>query len=310
MCYDKLGVKRPACLAGRCESDGNGEIISAVNGISVAQEDAEILKALQHGNNSDICRLKNEAHMKEIDGMIFGIRAIIEAINAGKEVEKVLIKRGLQSELYGELKKLIKDHNLPVQEVPGEKLDRVTRKNHQGCIAFISPVEFQNAEEIVYSLFEKGKVPLLLIADRVTDVRNFGAICRTAECAGVDAVIIPARGSAQLNADAVKTSAGAIMRIPICRSMNLKDTLRMLSNSGVQLFAATEKATDVIYTGDFTVPTAIIVGSEEDGVSPEYLRLCDHSFQIPMMGDIASLNVGAAAAIMLFEVVRQRVATV
>jgi len=243
----------------------------------------------------------------EYKGMIFGIRAIIEAIEAGKEIDKILIKKGLKNELFGELSDLIKLRNLPTQQVPIEKLNRVTRKNHQGCIAFISPIEYQDAEEIVYRLFEEGKTPLVLVLDRVTDVRNFGAICRTAECAGVDAIIIPARGSAQINADMVKTSAGAILRVPICRSMNLKLTLQMLANSGITLIGGTEKAQASIYDADLSIPAAIIMGSEEDGISPEYLKMCNSTCQIPLQGEIASLNVGSATAVVLFEAVRQRI---
>lgn len=250
--------------------------------------------------------VQKKSKMKDNSGLIFGIRAIIEAIEAGKEVEKILIKRGLQNELYGELKQLIKLHKLPTQQVPIEKLNRVTRKNHQGCIAYISPIEFQNAEETIISLFEQGKTPLLLLLDRVTDVRNFGAICRTAECAGVDAIIIPSRGSAQINADTVKASAGAVMRLPICRCENLKDILEFIANSGIQIHGASEKASDTIYSADFTTPTAFIMGSEEDGISPEYLKRCTNTCKIPLMGEIASLNVGAATSVVLFEAVRQR----
>jgi 23S rRNA (guanosine2251-2'-O)-methyltransferase len=246
--------------------------------------------------------------MSESKNLVFGIHAVIESIKSGKEIERVLLKRGLRSEMLAELTNLAKERSIPCQTVPPEKLDRVSRKNHQGCIAFVSPVEYQDADELITRAFESGKAPMFLFLDRITDVRNFGAICRTAECAGVDAVIVPSRGAAQLNADAVKASAGALMRIPICRSMNLKESLRYAKESGLRLIGVTEKAPGGIFETDLTGPIALILGSEEDGISPEYLKMCDITVSIPMAGHIASLNVGSAAAISLFETVRQRCA--
>jgi 23S rRNA (guanosine2251-2'-O)-methyltransferase len=239
-------------------------------------------------------------------GLTFGTHPVIEAIRSGKEIEKILIQQGLRSENYHELMQLVKEKKIPFQFVPAEKLNRVTARNHQGIIAFVSPVEFQHAEDIVPMLYEMGKQPLLLILDRVTDVRNFGAIVRTAECAGVDAIIIPARGSAQINADAVKTSAGALFRVPVCRSHNLKSTIDFLKDSGIKIIACTEKARENYFTPDFTEPVAVMMGSEEDGISGEYLKKADQSVLIPMKGDIASLNVSVAAGIILFEAARQR----
>ncbi len=244
---------------------------------------------------------------KEKSNFIFGTRTAIEAIRAGKEVDKIFIQKGLNNELFAELRKLIADGNIPHQFVPIEKLDRITGKNHQGVICFLSEITFHNIENLLPGIYEKGTVPLLLILDKVTDVRNFGAICRTAECSGVNAIIIPTRGSAQINADAVKTSAGALQLIPVCREDNLKNTIIFLKESGVQIVACTEKTDDYYYSLDFTQPTAIIMGSEEDGISGEYLKLCDHKAKIPLLGEIQSLNVSVACGVLLYEVVKQRV---
>ncbi len=244
---------------------------------------------------------------KEKSNFIFGTRTAIEAIRAGKEVDKIFIQKGLNNELFAELRKLITDGNIPHQFVPIEKLDRITGKNHQGVICFLSEITFHNIENLLPGIYEKGTVPLLLILDKVTDVRNFGAICRTAECSGVNAIIIPTRGSAQINADAVKTSAGALQLIPVCREENLKNTIIFLKESGVQIVACTEKTDDYYYSLDFTQPTAIIMGSEEDGISGEYLKLCDHKAKIPLLGEIQSLNVSVACGVLLYEVVKQRV---
>ncbi len=244
---------------------------------------------------------------KEKSNFIFGTRTAIEAIRAGKEVDKIFIQKGLNNELFAELRKLITDGNIPHQFVPIEKLDRITGKNHQGVICFLSEITFHNIENLLPGIYEKGAVPLLLILDKVTDVRNFGAICRTAECSGVNAIIIPTRGSAQINADAVKTSAGALQLIPVCREENLKNTIIFLKESGVQIVACTEKTDDYYYSLDFTQPTAIIMGSEEDGISGEYLKLCDHKAKIPLLGEIQSLNVSVACGVLLYEVVKQRV---
>lgn len=242
----------------------------------------------------------------EKDTMIYGVRPVIEALQAGKEIEKVLVATGLKSELFPELRKLLNENDIPMQYVPIEKLNRVTRQNHQGVIAFVSPIDYEDYEQIIPALFDIGRNPLVLILDRITDVRNFGAIARTAECAGVDAIIVPSRGSALMGADAVKTSAGALFKIPVCRSVNLKDTIDYMKACGLQIVAATEKATDYHFQIDLTLPTAIMLGSEEDGVSPEYLKRCDQRVRIPMAGEIESLNVSVAAGVILFEAVKQR----
>jgi 23S rRNA (guanosine2251-2'-O)-methyltransferase len=240
------------------------------------------------------------------DTMIYGTRPVIEALQAGKEIEKVLVVNGLRSEQFPELRQLMNDKDIPMQYVPLEKLNRVTRQNHQGVIAFVSPIVYEDYEQIVPALFDIGRNPLVLILDRITDVRNFGAIARSAECAGVDCIIVPARGSALMSADAVKTSAGALYKIPVCRSQNLKDTIDYVKACGLQVIAASEKATEYHFQADFTLPTAIIMGSEEDGVSYEYIKRCDKTIRIPMVGEIESLNVSVAAGIILFEAVKQR----
>jgi len=244
--------------------------------------------------------------VKQDKDFIFGIRPVIEAINSGKNIDKLMIRKGLRGELYYELMTLVKQFEIPVQIVPNERINRVTPKNHQGVLAFISPIEFQNIEQILPSLYEKGKVPLIVILDKVTDVRNFGAISRTAECGGVDAVIIPDKGSARISADAVKTSAGALHKVPVCRVKSLTKTIHFLKDSGVQIIAATEKASDYYYQVEFTLPTAILMGAEDRGVAIEYLKICDKMVKIPVLGEIESLNVSVAASIMIYEAVKQR----
>jgi len=236
----------------------------------------------------------------------YGIHPVLEAIKSGKEIEKILIRRGLKNESTAEIFKICLERNIPVQEVPIEKLNKVTMKPHQGIVAFLGLVEYQDIENIIPFLFEQGKVPLLLILDRITDVRNVGAICRSALCAGADAVIVPSRGTAQLNEDAMKSSAGAIHQIPICRSYNLKETIKFLKDSGIKVIGITEKTKSTIYEVGLNEPVVLILGSEEDGISAEYLKLCDATCRIPMHGPVESLNVSAAAAVTLFEVVRQR----
>ncbi|SCD21709.1 tRNA/rRNA methyltransferase [Proteiniphilum saccharofermentans] len=243
--------------------------------------------------------------MKEKE-MIFGIRAVIEAVEAGKDMDKVLVKRELSGELFLELQELLRRYEIPMQKVPVERIDRITRKNHQGVIAFTSAVTYQKLENVVPLLYEEGKIPFILVLDGVTDVRNFGAIARTCEVAGVDAIVIPERGSVSVNADAIKTSAGALHSIPVCREKSLKEAIVFLRNSGIKVVAATEKATS-FYTGtDFSVPAAIVMGSEDAGVAPEHLRICDELVRIPQSGTIQSLNVSVAAGVLIYEVVRQR----
>lgn len=240
--------------------------------------------------------------------MVFGIRAIIEAIKSGKEIENLYLQRGLTGGIILELRALINDQEIGFQLVPVEKLNRLTPKNHQGAVAFISPISYDKIENIIPSIYEKGEVPLILILDGITDVRNFGAIARTAECAGVHALIVPSKGSAQINPDAIKTSAGALYKIPVCRHDSLFKTAKFLQESGLQLVACTEKTNDYLYKPDYTVPTAIIMGSEENGISTELIRIADHLAKIPMYGEIESLNVSVSAGILLYEAVRQKIA--
>lgn len=244
--------------------------------------------------------------MKQDKDFIFGTRAVIEAVKSGKQIDKLMIKSGLKGELFFELIELVKDLQIPVQYVPNERINRITMKNHQGVLAFISPIEFQNIENILPNLFESGKTPLFVILDKVSDVRNFGAITRSAECASVDAIIIPEKGSARISADAVKTSAGALHKIPVCRVKSLSNTIKFLQESGLQIVAATEKASELYYQIDFTLPTAILMGAEDRGVAIEYLKVADKMVKIPILGEIESLNVSVAASILMYEAVKQR----
>jgi 23S rRNA (guanosine2251-2'-O)-methyltransferase len=238
---------------------------------------------------------------------VFGIHAVIETIRAGKEIDKLLVQRDLGA--AGNLAELLQtahEHNVPVQRVPKERLDRVTRKNHQGVIAFVSAVNYAKLHNVISDVYERGQTPLILILDRITDVRNFGAIARTAECAGVHALVIPTKGAAQINADAVKTSSGALNFIPVCREESLVRTVTFLQESGLQVVACTEKAENLLYKTDLSGPTAIVMGSEEDGISNELIRKADVIAKIPQIGQIASLNVSVAAGVMIYEVIRQR----
>lgn len=243
--------------------------------------------------------------MKEKE-MIFGIRAVMEAVEAGKDIDKVLVKRELSGDLFMELQQLLRTYEIPLQRVPLERIDRLTRKNHQGVIAFTSAVTYQKLENIVPMLYEEGKNPFILVLDGVTDVRNFGAIARTCEVAGVHAIVIPARGSVTVNADAIKTSAGALHTIPVCREQNLKEAIIFLKNSGIKIVAATEKAADFYTDCDFSVPTAIVMGAEDTGVATDHLRVSDELIKIPQSGNIQSLNVSVAAGVLIYEVIRQR----
>ncbi len=244
--------------------------------------------------------------MTEHHKIIFGIRAVIEAVQAGIEIDKILIKRDIHSDLSRELFSVLKGTLIPVQRVPVERIDRITGKNHQGVLAFVSPIVYQQTADLVPFLFEAGKNPLFIMLDGVTDVRNFGAIARTCECAGVDALIIPIRGSASVNADAVKTSAGALHSLPVCRELSLKSTLQFLKESGFKLVAATGKGSFDFTQVDYAGPTCIILGSEDKGIANDHLVLCDEWVRIPMFGRIESLNVSVAAGILVYEAVKQR----
>ncbi|MEI7980882.1 MAG: 23S rRNA (guanosine(2251)-2'-O)-methyltransferase RlmB [Bacteroidota bacterium] len=237
---------------------------------------------------------------------IYGIRPAIEAIKSGKELEKIFLQNGLKGEGFRELFNFIRELEIPFQFVPVEKLNRLSRQNHQGVIAYVSEITYQRIEDLVPYVFEQGRQPLFLILDRITDVRNVGAIARTAECAGVDGLLIPSRGSAQINSDAIKTSAGALYKLPVVRCNDMRESIRFLKESGLTIFAATEK-TEVKYTtSDFNKPMALILGSEGEGISEEYLRMTDHKVSIPLQGEIDSLNVSVASGVILFEILRQR----
>lgn len=235
--------------------------------------------------------------------IVFGIQSVLETLRAGKEIDRLLVQRELGNIEVLEFARL---RGVPVQKVPAEKLDRITRKNHQGVIAFVAAVHYAQLDNVVADAFERGQTPLLLLLDRVTDVRNFGAIARTAEAAGVHALVIPTKGAAQINADAMKTSSGALNFLPVCREEDLTKTVRRLQESGIRVVACTEKVTETIYGVDFTGPTAVVLGSEEDGISEELLRLADDLGCIPMQGRVGSLNVSVANGVVLYEAIRQR----
>lgn len=239
---------------------------------------------------------------------VFGVQSVTETLNADKPIDKLFIQRELSKASPKVIYVLeeAKKRAIPIAKVPLEKLNRITRKNHQGMIAFISVVRYQPLSNIIPQLYEEGKVPLILILDRVTDVRNFGAITRTAECAGVHAIVIPSKGAAQVNSDAMKTSSGALNYLPVCREPNLDKTIVFLQESGLQIVACTEKTEDSIYLPDYTAPTAIVMGSEEDGISQALIRKADHLAKIPLQGNIGSLNVSVATSIIVYEAVRQR----
>lgn len=239
---------------------------------------------------------------------IYGIRAVMEAIEAGREIDKVLIKKDLGGELATELTTLLKGTQIPVQRVPVEKLNRITRKNHQGVIASISAITYHRLDHLVPELYEEGRLPFIVILDGITDVRNFGAIARTAECAGVDAIVIPDAGSVTVGADAVKTSAGALLRLPVCRVHNLGQAVTYLQENGYQLVGVTEKASVNYTLASYDGPIALVMGAENNGISPHILKACDSKVAIPMFGEIGSLNVSVAAGIVMYEVVRQRLA--
>jgi 23S rRNA (guanosine2251-2'-O)-methyltransferase len=246
-----------------------------------------------------------KAGMKD-EGMIFGIRAVMEAVQSGKEIDKLLVKKDLQGESVKELLTLLKERGIRYQRVPPEGLNRITRKNHQGVIAYVSAVTYHRLEDLVPSLFEQGKDPFLVLLDGITDVRNFGAIARTCECAGVDALVIPSKESVTVNADAMKTSAGALNLLPVCREHSIRGAIRYLRDCGVKVVAASEKAVGNYTEITYNLPVAIVTGAEDKGIAAENLRLCDETVKIPQYGTIASLNVSVATAVLIYEAVRQR----
>lgn len=249
---------------------------------------------------------KNYPRRSRTEQIVYGVHSVTEALQAGREIEKAIIQNNVHGEWLPAIRKLLNEREIPTQFVPAEAMNRMVKGNHQGIAAFISPIDYQAIESVIPMIYEAGQVPLILVLDRITDVRNLGAIARTAECCGVHALVVPARGSAQINADAVKTSSGALMNIPVVRSMNLKHTLSYMKESGLKIAAATEKSEKPLWALDFTGPFALILGAEDTGVSAEYLRFCDEMAIIPMQGQLASLNVSVAAGMFLYEALRQR----
>lgn len=238
---------------------------------------------------------------------IFGIRAIIEAIESGSSINKVYLQKGLRGDLYFQLEKLLKKNKISSSLVPTEKLDRLSKhNNHQGAVAKISPIEFHDLEELIETTLENNNTPLFLLLDQLSDVRNFGAIIRTAECTGVNGIIIQKSGSAPVNAETIKTSAGAAFKMPICKVDHIKDAIFQLQASDIKLVAATEKTEDSVFDVDFKQPVAIIMGSEHKGVSNSVLKMVDYRAKLPLLGDIESLNVSVACGAFLYECVRQR----
>ncbi|WP_373518798.1 23S rRNA (guanosine(2251)-2'-O)-methyltransferase RlmB [Pricia sp.] len=237
---------------------------------------------------------------------IYGIRAVIEAISANEPMDKVFIQKGLKGDLSKELEGLIRKNGINSSYVPIEKLNRLTKNNHQGVVANISPIIFYDLEELVAKVLERDKIPLFLLLDQLSDVRNFGAIIRTAECTGVDGIIIQKKGAAPVTADTIKTSAGAAFKVPIAKVDHIKDAVFYLQASGITVVAATEKTDNTVYDVDFTEPCAIVMGSEDRGISPSTLKAADHLAKLPLLGEIESLNVSVACAVFLYEVVRQR----
>ncbi|MDO7138090.1 MULTISPECIES: 23S rRNA (guanosine(2251)-2'-O)-methyltransferase RlmB [Algibacter] len=237
---------------------------------------------------------------------IFGIRAIIEAINAGETIDKVFLQKGLDGELFNELESLLSKKSVNKSYVPVEKLNRLTKGNHQGAVAQISPIEFHDMEALITEVVESGKTPLFLLLDQISDVRNFGAIIRTAECTGVNGIIIQKKGGAPVNGDTIKTSAGAVFKIPICKVDHIKDAVFYMQASDIKVIAATEKTNDTIYDVSFVEPCAIIMGSEGRGINPSTLKVVDSKAKLPLLGEIESLNVSVACGAFLYEAVRQR----
>ena len=240
------------------------------------------------------------------NNLIFGIRPVVEAIEAGREIEKLYIRKGAEGQLMTELRDLCLRHRVHVQEVPVEKLNRLVRGNHQGVVAQIAAIAYVQLDDILERVPD-DETPLVVVFDGVTDVRNFGASARSAECAGAHGLIAPLKNSAPVNAEAIRASAGALTTIPVCRVGSIRNTIKTLQAEGFQVVAATEKSRKLLYDADLRRPTALVMGAEETGISKEVLKLCDERLAIPLIGRIESLNVSAAAAVMLFEVVRQRI---
>lgn len=238
--------------------------------------------------------------------MIFGTRAVMEAIRSGREIEKIFVQAGLNNDLIKELISEAKQKSVPYSFIPQEKLNHLGAKNHQGVVCMLAAIQYAKVEDIIDKVYSEGKEPFLLVLDRITDVRNFGAIARTAECAGIDAIIIPEKGNAPITPDAIKTSSGALNHLPVCRAPDMKKLIQQLKDNGIRIIACTEKTNADIYSADFRSPVALIVGSEEDGISPELLKASDALVKIPLRGKVGSLNVSVAAGIAIYEAIRQK----
>ena len=248
-----------------------------------------------------ICSMENEV------SKIFGLRAVIEAINSGKTISKVFLQKDLSGHLFSELNTLIKKNNIASSFVPVEKLNRLSKNsNHQGVVAQTSAIDFVDIEDLIAETLEKTTTPLFLLLDKISDVRNFGAIIRTAECTGVDGIIIQKQGNAPVSADTIKTSAGAAFKVPVCKVDHIKDAVFQLQAEDIQIVAATEKTDQLIYAIDLTLPTAIIMGSEDRGINPSILKIVEHKAKLPLLGEIESLNVSVACGAFLYEATRQR----
>ncbi len=248
---------------------------------------------------------KQHYQKKERTDIIYGIHSVIEAIKADRELNKILIQKGIQKEVFNELREALTGKHFQLQFVPAQKIDSLTSGNHQGVVAFVTPIEYKEIETLVDQMLEEGKKPTILVLDRITDVRNFGAIARTAECEGVDAILIPSKGSALVSSDAMKASAGALNRIPVCKTDDLKNSLFYLQQSGLRLVACTEKSATPLYQVNLRGSVAIIMGSEENGITQDLINMSDIKAKIPMRGEISSLNVGVATGMVLYEKLRQ-----
>lgn len=244
--------------------------------------------------------------MTSKSNLIFGIHPVVEAVNSGKTIEKVWIRQDIKNDLVPGFIQQLRQQSIPFQYVPVQKLNKMSGGNHQGLIARISEIEFVDLEKLIPALFEQGRLPAMVMLDGITDVRNLGSIARSAACSGIDAIVIPAKGSAQINADAIKASSGALHSIPVCRAGKLTDAARFIQESGIQLIAANEKAQDVFYSVDFNCPSAFILGAEDTGIDKRLLQMADRIVRIPVYGQIQSLNVSVAASVLFYEVVRQR----
>lgn len=237
---------------------------------------------------------------------IFGTRAVMEAIRSGREIEKIYVQAGLSNDLIKELISEAKKRDVPYSFIPQQKLNHLGSKNHQGVVCMLAAIQYQKLEDIIDKVYSDGGEPFLLVLDRITDVRNFGAIARTAECAGIHAIIIPEKGNAPITPDAIKTSSGALNHLPVCRASDMKKLVQQLKDNGIRVVACTEKTSADIYSADFKSPVALIVGSEEDGISPELLKAADELVRIPLKGKVGSLNVSVAAGIAIYEAIRQK----